>query len=84
MEQDQIECTGRVINGVVIPQPGASLPEGGWVKITLETEAPEPERGEKESTLGERLMKFAGIAEGLPPDFSVNHDHYLHGTPKRQ
>ena len=22
--------------------------------------------------------------DGLPSDFSVNHDHYLHGAPKRE
>ena len=22
--------------------------------------------------------------DGLPADFSVNHDHYLHGAPKRE
>jgi hypothetical protein len=34
-----------------------------------------------ESTLGERLMKFAGKLEGLPADLARNHDYYLHGSP---
>ncbi len=30
------------------------------------------------------LQQSSGIAvEGLPPDLSVNHDHYLHGAPRR-
>lgn len=29
------------------------------------------------------LLEIAGAAEGLPTDFAENHDHYLHGTPKR-
>ena len=32
---------------------------------------------------GQALLEIAGTAEGLPSDFAVNHDHYLHGTPKR-
>ena len=33
---------------------------------------------------GEALLEIAGTAEGLPPDFAENHDHYLHGAPKQQ
>ncbi len=32
---------------------------------------------------GRKLAKFAGSVEGLPTDYAVNHDHYLHGAPKR-
>jgi hypothetical protein len=32
---------------------------------------------------GEALIEIAGTAEGLPPDFAENHDHYLHGSPKK-
>lgn len=32
---------------------------------------------------GEALLEIAGTAEGLPHDFAENHDHYLHGAPKR-
>lgn len=31
----------------------------------------------------EALLEVAGTCEGLPPDFAINHDHYLHGTPKQ-
>ena len=30
-----------------------------------------------------RLLGFAAETEGLPPDLAVNHDHYLHGLPKK-
>lgn len=30
-----------------------------------------------------QLLKFAAEIEGLPPDLATNHDHYLHGLPKR-
>jgi hypothetical protein len=32
---------------------------------------------------GEALLEVAGTAEGLPNDFARNHDHYLHGAPRR-
>ena len=32
----------------------------------------------------EGLKDFVGKAEGLPPDASMNLDHYLYGVPKRQ
>jgi hypothetical protein len=34
-------------------------------------------------TLGQRLMKFAGRAKGLPRDMARNHDHYIHGAARR-
>ncbi len=33
---------------------------------------------------GVALREIAGMAEDLPADLSVNHDHYLYGAPKRQ
>ena len=32
---------------------------------------------------GEALLDVAGTAQGLPGDFAQNHDHYLHGAPRR-
>jgi hypothetical protein len=29
------------------------------------------------------LLKIAGRIKGLPSDFARNHDHYLHGLPKK-
>ncbi|MFN0011035.1 MAG: hypothetical protein ACKVS8_05250 [Phycisphaerales bacterium] len=33
-------------------------------------------------TLYERYKPIVGSVRGLPSDLSVNHDHYLYGTPK--
>ncbi len=33
---------------------------------------------------GAALLEIAGTAEDLPTDLSVNHDHYLYGTAKRE
>ena len=32
---------------------------------------------------GAALAEFAGVVQELPADYASNHDHYLHGTPKR-
>jgi hypothetical protein len=70
-----VEYRGKVSGGVVVLEPGVDLPEGSEVRIEVLT----PDQ----TKLGERLMKFAGRAQGLPSDMADNHDHYLHGQPKR-
>lgn len=67
---------GRVSNGVVVLERGAELPDGTEVRV-------EPLGQPARKTLYERLEKFAGQAEGLPEDLAEQHDHYIHGTPKR-
>jgi HEPN domain-containing protein len=34
-------------------------------------------------TLAQGLLRFAGVIKGLPSDLAANHDHYLHGRPRR-
>ena len=72
---------GHVEKGVVVLDDRVTLPEGLEVRIEPssagEADAPLDENGE---TLGQRLLKHAGKAVGLPPDLAVNHDHYLYGV----
>ncbi len=76
---------GHVENGVVCLDDAPILPEGAEVEVRLLAEAAPQEMGEsKIPSIYERLKDFVGKAEGLPPDMSVNHDHYLYGVPKRQ
>ena len=78
---------GHVKNGVVVLDGDASLPEG--VEVVIETvESDEPNESDDPNqdrlpTLLERLKPFVGAAKGLPPDLAENHDHYIHGTPKK-
>ena len=44
----------------------------------LETAASQPK-----TSWGKALLELAGTADDLPPDLSINHDHYLYGTPKQ-
>lgn len=75
--EDVMSLAGTVVNGVVVLDPGLALADGTRVELVVK---PEPE---KTTTLGQRLMKLAGIAKGLPRDLAEQHDHYVHGTLKR-
>lgn len=75
---------GHVSNGVVVLDGSVKLPDGLGVKVEpVESGQDESERKEI-PTLYERLEPFIGKAEGLPPDASVNLDHYLYGVPKQE
>lgn len=64
---------GKVIDGKVVLPPEVKLDEGTPVRVELlETE-----------TLAERLRDFIGIVSDMPSDWAEQHDHYIHGTPKK-
>ena len=52
--------------------------------MRLLTEGEPREQEEKVPSVCEAIRDFVGKAEGLPPDASINLDHYLYGLPKRQ
>ena len=68
---------GIVQNGTIVLENGVTLPEGTRVKVVAE-----PVEAEAKPTLT-GLLKFAGCMPDLPGDFAEQHDHYIHGTPKR-
>jgi hypothetical protein len=63
----------KVTDGKIEIPPGVNLSEGAPVRV-------EPL---KEETLATRLKAVIGSLEGLPSDFAAQHDHYVHGTPKK-
>ncbi len=71
---------GRVKDGVVVLDEPRALPDGTVVRV-------EPVAKEEASQAGETvwamMRRLAGTAKGLPPDLARNHDHYLHGLPKK-
>ena len=73
---------GKVKNGVVVPDEPVDLPEGAVARIDIvqDDSGVDPEILKLRAT----LRKYAGCCDGLPPDYALNHDHYLYGTPKRQ
>jgi hypothetical protein len=82
---------GTVRNGKVILPPEVSLPDGTEVSVeilksaTETTESTNPDESrDSRAAFTRELMKFAGIVKDMPPDYSINHDHYLYGVPKAQ
>jgi hypothetical protein len=73
--------TGHIQNGSVVFDTPVSLPDGTRVTVTLQESSGTPV--ENVPTIFERYKDIIGIAEGLPEDFAENHDHYIHGTPKK-
>jgi hypothetical protein len=71
---------GTVVNGAIVLDQPVTIPSGTRVEVTVKEELP-PD-GEPKPTLA-FLLKYAGSIQDLPPDFAAQHDHYLHGTPKR-
>ena len=73
---------GHVENGIVLLNDDARLPDGTVVNVEPVEAAASADEAEI-PTLFERLKDVVGIVEGLPADFAENHDHYLHGHPKK-
>jgi hypothetical protein len=71
---------GTVHNGVAVPVTGQTLPEGADVTIIVRAS---DERATENGSLRDLLLEFAGTIDGLPPDMAEQHDHYLHGRPKK-
>jgi hypothetical protein len=66
---------GTFVNGVIVPDDPTQLREGMRIQIV-------PVEARSEPTLLS-LLEFAGQASELPEDMAAQHDHYLHGMPKR-
>jgi hypothetical protein len=67
---------GHVKNGTIVFDPPVVLPEGAAVQVEVVAEP-------KRKSLAERFKNTVGIASDLPVDMADQHDHYLHGTPKK-
>lgn len=90
--------TGHIHKGKVVFEKPIDLPEGTKVtvkkspakkKLRLVEDSATPKNGQSRKnrqtipTLYERLKPIIGKAKDLPSDFAENHDHYIHGVPKR-
>ena len=70
---------GHIQNGNVVFDEPAALPEGARVTVQPETLS----TADAGPTLADSLGDLIGKAKGLPTDFGRNHDHYIHGAPKK-
>jgi hypothetical protein len=78
---------GTVQNGVVVFSGGQALPEGTAVRILPEARWTSAKDADPR-TIWQKLADLGREVEAapcdLPSDLAANHDHYLHGLPKRQ
>jgi len=72
---------GTVRNGVVVLDDAPPLADGTRVQVLLSDSATTPTKDGAPTLRG--LLKFAGTVHDLPPDMAEQHDHYIHGTPKK-
>jgi hypothetical protein len=79
---------GKIRNGRVVLNDPCALPDGTEVEVRPAKKRKPAAKAKKPKarprTLADRLGNVIGKATGLPRDASVNHDHYLYGTPKQQ
>jgi len=81
---------GKVKNGKVVLDNPKALPDGTVVEVRLARKPRKPakpvskKKKPRPRSFAERYAKFIGCAKGLPPDMSVNLDHYLYGVPKKK
>ena len=75
---------GHIENGTIVFEPPLALPDGAEVEVKVISVISDPIAASSAETpsLLERMKDFVGTFEGLPPDASVNLDHYLYGAPK--
>jgi len=76
---DPMQLEGRVEHGQIVLNDGLELPHGTVVRV----EIVEPACTSPSLSLFERLQPIIGKVQDLPADASLQHDHYLYGTPKR-
>lgn len=74
---------GHVENGTIRLPDSVVLPEGAKVRVEIVAPADHREPREGRTSLYDRLKPLIGAAKDLPPDASVNVDHYLYGHPKK-
>jgi hypothetical protein len=78
---------GKIKNGKVHLDDPKALPDGTEVEVRPVKKPKKPRTPQKRKpgqTWAEILAPFIGKVKGLPPDMSVNLDHYLYGLPKRK
>lgn len=75
-----MSITATVENGIVrLP---AGVPDGTQVEITW-PDATVDEHPQSAGSFFASIRDLIGKADGLPEDFAAEHDHYIHGTPRR-
>jgi len=79
---------GKVQHGVIVLQEGIQLADGTEVTVAPMDSAQTVDPGTGAVSLWKELTELGRSGEtratNLPSDLALNHDHYLHGLPKRK
>ncbi len=75
--------TGQIKNSVVVVDDSVAFWEDTEINVGILPVAAGDSSGEAVPTLYNQLAPLVGAAKGLPPDLACNHDHYLHGQPRK-
>jgi hypothetical protein len=79
---------GTVQNGNIVLENGALLPEGTHVTVVPLSRLEQQRDVSDTATIWQKLADLGRQVElepcDLPADLAENHDHYLHGLPKRK
>jgi hypothetical protein len=74
---------GHFKNGQVVLDEAAQIPDGTPVTVDVGVAASNDASAPDEQSLSKLLLSFAGVVQDMPSDFARNHDHYIHGQPKK-
>jgi hypothetical protein len=72
----EFEETVPLTEGTEVKVDSADASSEAYVPVLPEIEGEIP-------TLYEQFKDIIGIVNDLPEDMAENHDHYIHGTPKK-
>jgi predicted DNA-binding antitoxin AbrB/MazE fold protein len=83
-ESYQMTYQGHFEDGIIVLDEPVELPDGAKVRVEL---LPSENAAQKaESPRGNHYKHYEsiiGAIDDLSEDFAAQHDHYIHGTPKK-
>lgn len=75
---------GHFEDGIIVLDDPVNLPDGAKVRVELLPTGNVAQKTESPPTGHyEHYESIIGAINDLPEDFAAQHDHYIHGTPKK-
>lgn len=79
-----VRFTAHADGKVLVPDEPVDLPQGQRFVVTIEPVERQNAAGSKPPNWLETARRLAEqMPDDLPEDLAEQHDHYIHGTPKR-
>jgi hypothetical protein len=76
-----MSVAGTMKGGVVVLDEPQPVPDGTRVQVVFVP--PQLTKPVDDGPTLRNLLDLAGTVTDLPPDMADQHDHYIHGTPRR-